>query len=185
MSETIANLALKTARSLASQMEGLAKNQMVLNQNQQVLPKVVAQVNTAINQIQEQLNILSMVVGVLVDLAGREKVDEMVNSRRIEAEKAQSEAQAVELSQQVTENKMQVAEQVSEDATLVFHERKQDGTDVPVTRVQFRYADMLEEHRKNLLGQKVGHVITVDTGHTFELREIYTPVLTKPDGVQA
>jgi hypothetical protein len=175
MSETIAQIALKTARAVAQQMDTVMANQKMLNENQQLLPKVVQSTNTALNTLQSQINSAAEVLEAVTELLGMEAVNAKVEELRAKKDQLRADEQKSQIDNGLSEGSLVTSTVVTEKSKVVFKERKPDGTETKVPRVQFDYVEMLKEHQQTLLGKGIGTVLTVDTGSTFELMEIYEP----------
>lgn len=140
------------------------------------IPNILSGVSEGFMKLSGQLNELTEIVNALVGLVGEEDVAKGVTEARIAKAQEQSDSAKAALEKAVTEGKFEASETINETSVLVGIEKTKDGTVIPPGRAQLQFGTLLPDFKEQLLGQKIGFIVTTPPGGSFEITGIWNEV---------
>lgn len=172
MSETIAHIANKNSRNALLRIDDLER----------AVKSIAESANAGFEKQGNQIETVSEIVSVIMELVGAEEVNKRLTAKRDEDEARRVTAAKEQIAAAVEAGQLAPAEVVpAEHALLVFTEKLADGTPLKYgSRVQFALSSLRPEVRSQVVGQKAGFSFPSPEGHLFEVAEVYTIVPPKP-----
>jgi hypothetical protein len=137
------------------------------------LPRIVAAVNNAFRQLDKRMEEQDEILQAVAEVVGRDQVQEAVNRRQAEREKAQLEAAEAQLKSQLEAGTLVLSTVITEDSLLVGVEYDEAGKPVGMGRVQVPVAKLTPELKAEALGKGPGHKISTPAKTQFEVLDIY------------
>jgi hypothetical protein len=182
MSETIANLAQKTARNAMQRVDDLEKRASTL---EKMVPNIIQAVNQSLTQLNQQLMQAVEVLAAVEQILGAETIGKVIHENR-EARNQQllDEAKA-RIAAEVEQGNLVPAAAVGPKSRVVFQEKDGEGKELNPGRAEFDMEKILEPFRTELQGKVVGDSLKTPVGSIFEIREIYDVVEKKAEAPAA
>ena len=157
--ETVARMAGSTARNALQRVQDI----------EETMQQVVFQFNQEITKINEN-------TAVLVEMLGEDAFKTALKARRDRTEETTVSAQKKGVADAVAAGTLKPVDVVVDSSLLILTEKLVDGTAIPYgSRVQLPVGQIKEPLRSQFLGKKVGEAVNHDSGHLFEVTEIYEP----------
>jgi hypothetical protein len=153
---------------------------------EQFRDEILRAVRKTFNEVEQRMRSAEEVNEALVNLAGREAVEEEVKRLYIERAEAKSVLEGRALEAGIKAGKLVVSEIVGDMSVVVGSEVDKDGNQLYPSRAQLLFATLRPEYQEKLRGSKVGDVIVTPFESKFTVLAIYDilPQAPPPAGQQ-
>jgi hypothetical protein len=135
--------------------------------------EILRAVRKTFNEVEQRMRGMEEVNEALVNLAGREAVEEEVKRLYIEHAEAKSAMEGKALEAGLAAGKLAVSEIVGDMSVVVGSEVDKDGNQLYPSRAQLLFATLRPEYQEKLRGGKVGDVVVTPFQSKFTILAIY------------